>query len=382
MAAKAADNLFLNPNGLQKTIALYNNSDGSYADRNAWQKSLLGDVVEASMISPAVREAYKSSEPLINTSKTYLQNKYPALFDPYTSWDATLGYHGDNIFSRITGTIGRRHGYTPEAEIPEFHRRLLADSPETFRMTEDGKFIMSSGRTGDGHDGIVNFATSEPARGHSSHRSLSGVNDFIIPSKVLKGVEFKSIQPSDTFFEVPELAVNPKQVTLVSGDPETLKYARSLGMRTLSSPRLRHFNSLNQEGMSISGKIHNGETGRFNFYKGAEYENAEEIGKEIQRLTSMRGAPTLKDYAYFENVTGLNSGVIPNTFYNLNNRIDLLGRYGNVRSTPIFNNVIYDPATNLEAIYRKAKIGKRPWYDYYEALNKMPSARAQLFHLE
>lgn len=333
------------------------------------------------LLKPTFEMGYRTAKPIFDRAVTSLQNNYPALFDPYTSWDATLGYHGDNIFSRAIGTIGRRHGYTPEAEVPEFHRRLLVNSPETFRMTEDGKFIMSSGRTGDGHDGIVNFATSEPARGHSNHRSLSGVNDFIIPSKVLKGVEFKSIQPSDTFFEVPELAVNPKQVTLVSGDPETLKYARSLGMRTLSSPRLRHFNSLNQEGISISGKIHKGETGRFNFDKGAEFENAEDIGKEMQRLTSMRGAPTLKDYAYFENATGLNSGVIPNTPYNLNNRIDLLGRYGNVRSTPIFNNVIYDPATNLEAIYRKAKIGKGTWDRYYEALEKLPSARAKTLGL-
>ena len=61
MAAKSADELLLNPNGLQKTIDLYNNSDGSYADRYAWQSSLLGDAFNASMILPAASKAAKSA---------------------------------------------------------------------------------------------------------------------------------------------------------------------------------------------------------------------------------------------------------------------------------------------------------------------------------
>lgn len=374
MAAKAADNLFLNPNGLQKTIALYNNSDGSYADRNAWQKSLLGDVVEASMISPAVREAYKSSEPLINASKTYLQNNYPAVFDPYTSWDATLGYHGDNIFSRALGTVGRRYGYTPKAEVPEFHRRLAITKPESFRLTDDGKFIMSSGRTGEGHEGIVNFATSEAARSHNKHKYLSGIDDFIVHPKALENANWKSIQPSDTFLELPldnsTLAIDPKYITFVSGEPEALNYARSIGMKTLSSPKLR---ALEANKPSFSGLLD-----RINTWKGAHSENARSIGNEIQRLTSMRGAPTMKDYAYFEDATGLNSGVVPSSQWTGINEEALFGRSSGVRWIPKFNNVAYDPATPIESIYRKAKTGEIPWSDYYEALEKMPSARQQL----
>lgn len=374
MAAKAADNLFLDPNGLQKTIALYNNSDGSYADRNAWQKSLLGDVVEASMISPAVREAYKGSEPLINASKTYLQNNYPAVFDPYTSWDATLGYHGDNIFSRALGTVGRRYGYTPKVEVPEFHRRLAITKPESFRLTDDGKFIMSSGRTGEGHEGIVNFTTSEAARSHNKHKYLSGIDDFIVHPKALEKASWKSIQPSDTFLEMPldnsTLAIDPKYITFVSGEPEALNYARSIGMKTLSSPKLR--------ALEANKPVFSGLLDRINSWKGAHSENARSIGNEIQRLTSMRGAPTMKDYAYFEDATGLNSGVVPSSQWTSTNEEALFGRSSGVRGVPIFNHVAYDPATSIESIYRKAKIGEIPWSDYYEALNKMPSARAQL----
>lgn len=310
------------------------------------------------------------------TSKSVeaLQNKYPAVFDPYTSWDATLGYHGDNIFSRVLGTVGRRYGYTPKAEIPEFHRRLAITRPESFRLTDDGKFIMSSGRTGEGHEGIVNFATSEAARSHNKHKYLSGIDDFIVHPKALENANWKSIQPSDTFLELPldnsTLAIDPKYITFVSGEPEALNYARSIGMKTLSSPKLR--------ALEANKPVFSGLLDRINNWKGAHSENARSIGNEIQRLTSMRGAPTMKDYAYFEDATGLNSGVVPSSQWTGINEEALFGRSSGVRGIPKFNNVAYDPATPIESIYRKAKTGEIPWSDYYEALGKMPSARQQL----
>lgn len=322
----------------------------------------------------AIGMGYNVVKPTIGKVTTTLQNNYPALFDPYTSWDATLGYHGDNIFNRAIGTIARRHGLTPKAEIPEFHRRLAITKPEAFRLTDDGKFIMSSGRTGEGHEGIVNFATSEAARSHNKHKYLSGIDDFIVHPKAFEGVDFKSIQPSDTFFEMPssntEFAVEPKYVTFVSGEPEALDYARSIGMKTLSSPRLR--------ALEADKPIFSGLLNRMYNWKGAHSENARSIGNEIQRLTSMRGAPTIGDYAYFENATGLNSGVVPPSLWTGDNGEVLFGRVSKVRGVPIFNNVVYDPATPIESIYREAKIGERPWSDYYEALRKMPSARQQL----
>ena len=325
-------------------------------------------------IAPMLQVAKPVTEaamPYYNASKTYLQNEYPAIFDPYTSWDATLGYHGDNIFSRAIGTMGRRYGYTPKAEMPELHRRLNIHKPSGFRMTDDGRFIMSSGRTGEGHDGIVNFGTSEAARSHSSHKALSGVDDFIVDPRAIGNVEFKSIQPSDTFFEVPELAVDPKYVTFVSGNPETLNFARSIGMRTLSSPRLRALQqaSLPKEegGSGLMSKL---------FSAGRSDSSAGARGVEIQRLSSMRGAPTIQDYAFFENQTGLNSGVIPNRAFNAENAESILGRWGRVGRSPVFNHVIYDPATNIEALYRKAKIGEGTWEAYYDALNRLPSAKS------
>ena len=395
MGAPMAYNAITSPEGIQKTNRMWQifTQNPDWYNFVNYAKSGLGDAMDISMAAPLIKplsvnpnkwstfinKAREKVADGMKSASTYLQNNYPALFDPYTSWDATLGYHGDNLLSRITGTVGRRYGYTPKAEIPEFHRRLSINKPEDFRLTEDGKFIMSSGREGQGHDGIVNFATSEPARGHSRHKTLSGIDDFIVAPQALRGISFESIQPSDTFFQMPSnnsiFSVDPKYVTLVSGNPETLSYARGLGMRTLSSPKLRQLESTKMSKEEIIDSRREG-IGRFLLNVVNERGNAGPIGKEIQRLTSMRGAPTIQDYAFFENATGLNSGVIPKTPFNEENAKSILGRWGRVRQAPVFNHVIYDPATNIEALYREAKTGEGTWEAYNEALNRLPSARS------
>ena len=45
----------------------------------------------------------------------------------------------------------------------------------------------------------------------------------------------KSIEPSDTFINGNRVVVNPKDVTVVSGNPYVLNQARERGMQTLSS---------------------------------------------------------------------------------------------------------------------------------------------------
>lgn len=103
-----------------------------------------------------VGSAIESTPLTINRAVTTLQNNYPALFDPYTSWDATLGYHGDNIFSRAIGTIGRRHGYTPKGEpnlkynTPQITSENAA-SITSDTMTDVGDFSYK-GLTSDTHD--------------------------------------------------------------------------------------------------------------------------------------------------------------------------------------------------------------------------------------
>ena len=325
------------------------------------------------------RRVYNAADQLYDRTSTYLQNRFPAIFDPYTSWDATLGYHGDNILSRVAGTYGRKWGITPSAHFPELHRRIGIGTPEGFRVKDDGKIVLSSGRTGDGHEGIVNTATSEPARSHQRHKTLSGVDDFIIDPRAVEGEEFLSIEPSDTFFKTDEFAVNPKYLTFVSGDTDLLNEARQLGMRTLSSPRLRSYNAQEkglEEVEDLDGSIRSLADRAYDVF-----DTAAGIGEEIQRLTSMRGAPTLKDYAVAEEQTGLNSGVIPNTEWYRQNMRQILPKVNRVRGgSPVFNNVLYNPATPIESMYRKAVVsGKQEdWDAYYTALRRLPSARSQV----
>lgn len=349
-----------------------------YAKKGDWSRAGLSAgeaVLDGLFVGNGIKGVKNLSELSGLSDRVY--NTFPIL-DPYTTSGATFGYHGASALDRLLGTISRRNGFTYKPEIPEFHRRMNVATPEQLRFTEDGKLILSSGRTGEGHDNIINFATSEPARGHKSHKTLSGIDDFIVNPEALKNQEFISIEPSDTFFETGELAVNPKDITLVSGNTKLLDYAKSKGFNTLSSPRLREYYKKNYTESTTSGKNSN----KFNITKEGANVSPRDVGDEIQRLTSKRGAPTLEDYRFFESETGLPSGVVPIEKYNAVGQQTLYGHSPSLRANLNWNNVAYDPATKVESLYRKAKINPddaeaaKKYNDYIDNLKKINSGQS------
>ena len=344
-----------------------------YAKKGDWSRAGLS-AGEAALDGMFIGNGIKGVKNLSELSglSDRIYNTFPIL-DPYTTPGATFGYHGTSALDRLLGTISRRNGFTYKPEIPEFHRRLRINEPNDMRFDENGNFILSSGRTGEGHDGIVNFATSEPARGHRSHKTLSGIDDYIVNPEALKNQEFISIEPSDTFFETSELSINPKDITLVSGDTKLLDYAKSKGFNTLSSPRLREYYRKNHAKPTTSGKNSN----KLSITKEGADVSPRDVGDEIQRLTSKRGAPTLEDYRFFENETGLPSGVVPIEEYNAVGQQALYGHSPSLRANLNWNNVAYDPATQVESLYRKTKINPddveavKKYNDYIDNLKRI-----------
>ena len=344
-----------------------------YAKKGDWSRAGLSAgeaMLDGMFIGNGIKGIKNLSELSGLSNRVY--NTFPIL-DPYTTSGATFGYHGTSALDRLLGTISRRNGFTYKPEVPEFHRRLRISEPNDMRFDENGNFILSSGRTGEGHDGIVNFATSEPARGHKSHKTLSGIDDYIVNPKALKNQEFISIEPSDTFFETGELAINPKDITLVSGNTKLLDYTKSKGFNTLSSPRLREYYKKNYAEPTISSKNSN----KLSITKEGANVSPRDVGDEIQRLTSKRGTPTLEDYRFFENETGLPSGVVPIEEYNSIGQQALYGHSPSLRANLNWNNVAYDPATQVESLYRKAKINPddaeavKKYNDYIDNLKRI-----------
>lgn len=76
--AKAISNLAGN-DGIRKTIRLYNNSDGSDNARYAWQRSLAGDILEATMLFPALQEGYRVIKPFANEAAIAWNLRNPKL---------------------------------------------------------------------------------------------------------------------------------------------------------------------------------------------------------------------------------------------------------------------------------------------------------------
>lgn len=288
------------------------------------------------------------------------------LWDRYTTLGGRFGYYG-NPWQRIWGTVSRNLGLPSAPKHPELLRKIKGFP----KVTEEGLLDFNSTRTkllGEGHS---NWTLDRPVVSHNKG-NWSGHDLFIVDPvefrKVIPKENVISIEPSDMFVQNANAHINPKRVTVVSGNPETLVQARQMGMSTLSSPRLRRLYKPQKPNI-----------GKFNFDKG-NYGNRP-YALEQQRLQQRRGAPTIDDFRLIENWYGLKAGVIPMSEYlqnplstaveNMlhnptqigtwtypNNREIQLIPSGNYRDKAIYEqslvekapyrNVFYDPASNVE----------------------------------
>ena len=304
---------------------------------------------------------------LFNTVKTGLNNVYNngTLWDKYTTLGGRFGYYG-NPLQRVWGTVSRNLGIPSAPKHPELLRKLDGVP----YLTENGLLNFNTTRTGLLGEGHSNWTFDRPVVSHSKG-NWDGKDLYIIDpeefQKVVSKENVKSIEPSDVFVQDANAFINPKRVTLVSGNPESLIQARKMGMSTLSSPRLR---GLYKPGTKI---------GRFSLDKG-NYGNLP-YALEQQRLQQRRGVPTLSDFRFIEDQYGLKAGVIPISEYLQNSLSDAVenmlqnptqigtwtypngrevqlipgGTYINkalyqrnlVEKAP-YNNVFYDPASPIE----------------------------------
>lgn len=299
----------------------------------------------------------------VNTAKNVYNNG--TLWDKYTTLGGRFGYYG-NPLQRVWGTVSRNLGIPSAPKHPELLRKLDGVP----YLTENGLLNFNTTRTGLLGEGHSNWTFDRPVVSHSKG-NWDGKDLYIIDpeefQKVVSKENVKSIEPSDVFVQDANAFINPKRVTLVSGNPESLIQARKMGMSTLSSPRLRGL-------YKPETKI-----GRFSLDKG-NYGNLP-YALEQQRLQQRRGVPTLSDFRFIEDQYGLKAGVIPISEYLQNSLSDAVenmlqnptqtgtwtypngrevqlipgGTYINkalyqrnlVEKAP-YNNVFYDPASPIE----------------------------------
>lgn len=262
------------------------------------------------------------------------------IYDPYTTINGRFGNYSDNTLTNIRATLARRFPSLEKydkARTPMFFRKLR--NPANF---ENGR-INLTGKSYYDDLAHTNFTTDRPVVANSGgswdDAHLYVVNGDDVLSQTTSQT-LKSVEPSDTFVHGTELTFNPKRVTFVSGNKDLLQQAKSQGLQTLSSKRLRDAwqNSVN--------------TGKYSQYS-----------KELQRLVNTYGRPYLKDYSHLQNKTGLNPYVAPITeLTNYNDSMMHMQPYDYPNGNPAFTsvgnrraaqeadwaNVFYDPASTVE----------------------------------
>lgn len=240
---------------------------------------------------PTVMEGY-------NAAKSIYANG--TLWDKYTTLGGRFGYYG-NPLQRAWGTISRNLGLPSAPKHPELLRKL-GGIP---KVTEEGLLDFNSTRTGLLGEGHSNWTLDRPVVSHSKG-NWDGRGLFIVdPAEFQTAIPKEnviSIEPSDMFVQNARAVINPKRVTVVSGNPETLVQARQMGMSILSSPKLRKLY-----------KPEKPKVGRFSLDKG-NYGN-HPYALEQQRLQQRRGVPTIEDFRLIEDQYGLKAGVIPMSEY-------------------------------------------------------------------
>ena len=303
--------------------------------------------------------------------------------DAYTTIGGKFGYYGNPV-QRVWHTVGRNKNWKTSAKHPELMRKL----EEPIKVNSNGTLQVTNPNPRFSET-ITNFTTDRPVVPHSWSWDMRDL--YIFNPKIVKGKKPVSIEPSDTFYPKVNITAKPSQTTLVSGNPLRLVDAKSKGMSTLSSPEARrlyqeaewkYLGDLRKwkENMRTATGAHRRHLEpempvRDNY--GAEY------AKEIQRLQSQRGTPTMKDYSSLESKTGLKAGVtdeniIPalkqytediknafdtwdydfiddNKFIYPNGRMldnTKLTKELNILKSRPYNKVYYDPTTNADDNYR------------------------------
>ena len=317
-------------------------------------------------------------------AKDVILDNISYIYDPYTSFGARFGYYG-NPLERFYGTMARRFNLPDKARLPEFIRKSKDDIQLNNNEVLIGRPYSHHRSNEKQFKDITNLTYDRPVISHSAGNWDKSKTTFIInPETTLKRGTFGSIEPSDAFLiDNGHLTIPKKDVTIISGDINTLKQAKQLGIKTLSSRRARNLYKNEQE------KVLAADNFRIKAIDNAIKNNADKYtiwglkiqrpyggdfsrySQEIEKLQGLRGRPFFKDVKLLEESTGLSAGV-----QSISARIPFLNQMYTFLKSPFKNeapyypngrqfekgdpvnvgeykHIFYDPSTHAEAHYRK-----------------------------
>lgn len=89
-----------------------------------------------------------------------------------------------------------------------------------------------------------NFTTDVPFRTHDSYNYRPGGEFMIVHPDAFKGIKPLTIDPMDTIFFNSDLRIDPKHITILSGNPALLRQAKLKGMNVATTPEIRRLYKL------------------------------------------------------------------------------------------------------------------------------------------
>lgn len=156
---------------------------------------------------------------------------------------------------------------------------------------------------------FANLTTDVPFRLHQSYHHMPGGEYMIINPDAFKGVKPFTINPMDTILKNSEALVDPKHITILSGNPGLLRQAKQQGFNIAITPELhtgyqRILGEINAPTNPFNRKLHKslsfGQSGYAKQYRQAADDFFTQLGR-----------PTHQDYLRLEQATGLPSYTIP-----------------------------------------------------------------------
>lgn len=156
---------------------------------------------------------------------------------------------------------------------------------------------------------FANLTTDVPFRLHHNYHHIPGGEYMIINPDALRGIKPYAIDPMDTILKNSEALIDPKHITILSGNPRLLRQAKQQGFNIAITPELhagyqRVLGEINAPTNPFDRKLHKtlsfGESGYARQYRSA-----------VDDFFTQLGRPTHQNYLQLERATGLPSHTVP-----------------------------------------------------------------------
>lgn len=396
---------FFSDNGYRKTLRLINEDAHPLFEI---APSAIGDILDASMIAPTIKETINLGKSLNNFKfSTRLNNNFNLIKSDVNSRNIDLTddeiynlalrktfdinpirWHNE-IGERLRYTIGK-HGKFKNAELPMLFRKYKNTDKGNFNIITDkkGNIILNNEDTrfafdnGTGNKAYsINTTSDIDVRPHSAGEWESG-STFIFPAKTLFGKKIISTRPSDTFIDFstknPKLAVSSNDLQFTTGSRRLIEQAKNAKIKTITTDDIikqrdeNLFKELEAEIDYQNTKAKAKSFGKIPLAK-RKLIDWTHYGKNIRDLNRKHTRnPTLEDYKFMDYVFDpiFKSDVISSDYFksiksinelkqNSKIPIELKSDIGDEMLRKYFidktewENVYYSPATKAEGIYRK-----------------------------